>query len=468
MLSAPYYKLASTIILTCFVTACGGGSDDKSPASPGPGGTANSAPIANAGAFQAVNENIVVTLQGSGTDSDGSIASYSWSQTSGPQIVLSSITNASPTFQAPTISSQTLLVFELLVTDNDGATDTDQVEITVNPVTPPQTNIPPVADAGIDKTVNEQSTVFFNEQSSDSDGFISSYMWQQTSGTNVAINNATSSNASFVAPATTQHLVLTFQLTVTDNNNASVTDIINVSVNPLIAIIPDAGTGILNDTGITDCANHIFDDLSCPTVGYPTQDAQTGRDAQASANTLVKIGAGNAGFDFTKLDSNGNALASSASQWSCVKDNTTGLTWEVKTTSGLHANGNSYSGYQPSIPVPGYMGLENGGTCSGSDCDTNDYPTQVNATNFCGQNDWRLPTQIELTSLLDLSIASSITSPQPSIDTNYFPNTQADQYWSGSYGARNQDSMWSINFYSGKPTTDAQNHTYYLRLVRND
>lgn len=464
MLPAPDFKLASTIILTSILTACGGGGGGGSG-----GSVTNTAPTANAGPFQTINENTTVTLQGSGTDSDGTIAEYTWLQVSGNPISISNSGSASMSFQSPTTSTEIILTFQLIVTDDDGATDTDTVEITVQPVTTtPVVNIPPIADAGVDQTVNEQSTVQFNEQSSDSDGVISSYLWQQTNGTSVTINNATSSNASFIAPATTQHLVLTFQLTVTDNSNASVTDIVNVSVNPIIAIIPDAGTGILNDTGITDCANHIFDDLSCPTVGYPTQDAQTGRDALAIANALVKTGAGNAGFDFTKLDNSGNTLANGANQWSCVKDNTTGLTWEVKTTSGLHASNNSYSGYQASLPVPGYMGLENGGTCSGSDCDTSDYPTQVNATNFCGHSDWRLPTRTELISLLDLSIASNIVSPQPSIDTNFFPNTKADQYWTSSYGARNQDSMWSINFYSGKPTTDYQNHTFHLRLVRND
>jgi hypothetical protein len=36
---------------------------------------------------------------------------------------------------------------------------------------------------------------------------------------------------------------------------------------------------------------------------------------------------------YTKLDSRGNNLPKSAKQWACVRDNTHGLTWEVKTDS---------------------------------------------------------------------------------------------------------------------------------------
>ena len=45
---------------------------------------ANRVPTANAGADQAVQEGARVQLAGSGSDSDGSVASYQWSQTAGP------------------------------------------------------------------------------------------------------------------------------------------------------------------------------------------------------------------------------------------------------------------------------------------------------------------------------------------------------------------------------------------------
>ncbi len=94
------------------------------------------APTANAGA----DKNITlptnsVTLNGSATDPDGTIASYSWSKVSGP----AAFAFSSTTVAAPTVSNlaQGIYTFRLTVTDNNGELDTDDVVVTVNaaPVT---------------------------------------------------------------------------------------------------------------------------------------------------------------------------------------------------------------------------------------------------------------------------------------------------------------------------------------------
>ncbi|MVN78612.1 T9SS type A sorting domain-containing protein, partial [Hymenobacter sp. HMF4947] len=93
---------------------------------------ANQAPVANAGA------NLTLTLPtsstplaGSGTDADGTISTYTWSQVSGP----STATFSSKTVAAPTISQLVAgsYVFSLVVTDNLGlASAPAQVTVTVN------------------------------------------------------------------------------------------------------------------------------------------------------------------------------------------------------------------------------------------------------------------------------------------------------------------------------------------------
>ncbi|MDZ7621733.1 MAG: hypothetical protein U5O69_04740 [Candidatus Competibacteraceae bacterium] len=109
-----------------------------------------------------------------------------------------------------------------------------------------------------------------------------------------------------------------------------------------------ASTSRLNDTGITWCANDTTNNLACPVTSHPGQDGDHGRDALARAGQLQKVGGGKAGLDFTKLDANGNALPASASSWSCVRDNHTGLIWEVKTTSGLRGHVSTrYIWYDP-------------------------------------------------------------------------------------------------------------------------
>ena len=70
-------------------------------------------------------------------------------------------------------------------------------------------------------------------------------------------------------------------------------------------LLPGWATAALNDTGITQCATDTQNNLPCPQAGFPSQDAETGRDAQQTAGTLTKVGGGSAGFDFTKLDSGG-------------------------------------------------------------------------------------------------------------------------------------------------------------------
>ena len=92
------------------------------------------APTAEAGADRTVNPGETVTLSGSGTDSDGTIQSYAWSQVSGTTVTLQNAGTAQASFTAPETAGP--LVFRLTVTDNLGATGSDDVTVTVNDVPP--------------------------------------------------------------------------------------------------------------------------------------------------------------------------------------------------------------------------------------------------------------------------------------------------------------------------------------------
>ncbi len=92
----------------------------------------NAAPNAVAGTSQQVASGARVTLNGSGSnDPDGDSLTYSWSQTLGPGVTLSDATVAQPEFTAPTVASDTLLRFELSVSDPDGLVDSSTVAVTV-------------------------------------------------------------------------------------------------------------------------------------------------------------------------------------------------------------------------------------------------------------------------------------------------------------------------------------------------
>ena len=96
----------------------------------------NAPPTADAGPDQTVVENTVVSLSGSGTDSNGTIVRWGWTQTSGPTVMLSGAETWDASFTAPQVGSDEnlVLIFRLSVTDDDGVSAADTVTITVGRV----------------------------------------------------------------------------------------------------------------------------------------------------------------------------------------------------------------------------------------------------------------------------------------------------------------------------------------------
>lgn len=83
----------------------------------------NPAPTANAGSDFSVKEGTdAVMLQGSGSDSDGTITLYQWEKVvSGtePTVTLRAANTPTTIFDAPDVTADTDLTFKLTVTDND-------------------------------------------------------------------------------------------------------------------------------------------------------------------------------------------------------------------------------------------------------------------------------------------------------------------------------------------------------------
>lgn len=101
-------------------------------------GTAvNQAPNSVAGASQTVAPGDNVVLNGSqSNDPDGDRLTYVWSQTMGPAVTLTNADTETASFTAPSITSDTLLRFELAVSDTGGLSDTATVSITVSAGSP--------------------------------------------------------------------------------------------------------------------------------------------------------------------------------------------------------------------------------------------------------------------------------------------------------------------------------------------
>ncbi len=276
----------------------------------------NNAPTPNAGSDQNVPELSVVSLDGSASlDSDGTLVGYQWTQTGGTPVTLSAAESVQPHFTAPARVTAQTLTFELRVTDNEGASASAQVSVTVYPV-----NAAPQADAGSDQQVDEQTQVTLDGSASqDSDGSLVTYHWSQTAGSAVVLNNADTPQASFTAPTLTTATTLTFELRVTDNEGASATAPVNVTVNPInTPPIADAGSAqsvdvqtlvTLDATGSNDSdgaiVGYLWSQVSGPDVSLSSADS-----AQASFTTPLLGGTQDYVFQLEVTDNEGGSATS--------------------------------------------------------------------------------------------------------------------------------------------------------------
>jgi hypothetical protein len=210
---------------------------------------ANQPPVANAGPNRSITlPTNSASLVGTGSsDPDGTISSYLWQQVSGPSNATLSATNTANI----TVSNlqQGTYVFRLTVRDNSNATDTDEVTVTVNP----RPNQAPVASAGPNRviTLPVNSTSLVGSGSTDPDGTISSYLWQQVSGPSTATLSA--SNTANITVSNLQQGIYVFRLTVRDNSNAVASANVQVTVNPRPNERPVADAGV--DQSITLVSN---------------------------------------------------------------------------------------------------------------------------------------------------------------------------------------------------------------------
>ena len=179
----------------------------------------NQSPVANAGPDQPsvtdgdASGDAQVTLDGTGsTDPDGTVVSWDWTA---PGVTIPS--GATPVATFP-VGVHTVT---LTVTDDDGATDTDDVVITV------LANQDPVANAGADQNVTDvdlsgdEAVTLDGTASADPDGTVVSWDW---TATGVTIPSGATPTATFPVG------VHTVTLTVTDNAGATATDDVVITV----------------------------------------------------------------------------------------------------------------------------------------------------------------------------------------------------------------------------------------------
>ena len=151
----------------------------------------------------------------------------------------------------------------------------------------------------------------------------------------------------------------------------------------------------------------------------------------------------------------------------CVKDNSTGLIWEGKPTSGERSTDNTYSNYDN---TPGRQTPDNTHPSDEQiNASTNSigYRNAVNASSLCGFTNWRLPTVAELKGI---SLGIKQAADAPSIDTKWFPNTQlgsVNAYWSSDPYIFDTKYVQNFEFRTGNSGETDRTGPYAIRLVRS-
>jgi len=116
-MSKTLYSLAILSVLLC-VVGCKKDLDE------------NKVPVADAGNSKSITLPDSAVVSGSGTDADGKVVAYLWSQVSGPGNSI--IVNPGAATTAIRFSTAGSYVFQLMVTDDKGATGVDTVSVIVN------------------------------------------------------------------------------------------------------------------------------------------------------------------------------------------------------------------------------------------------------------------------------------------------------------------------------------------------
>lgn len=147
---------------------------------------------------------------------------------------------------------------------------------------------------------------------------------------------------------------------------------------------------------------------------------------------------------YTKLDASGNDLDDDAPDWAMVRDNVTGLIWEVKTYGeGIHYKNNEYR----------WQDIQE------------EFIEPLNSMNFGGYDNWRLPNIKELSTIIYRANLYPICTC--GINKDYFPNNITTEYWASTADANNAlTHAWYVHFTHGTVDHYKTSSTYLVRAVR--
>jgi hypothetical protein len=174
------------------------------------------------------------------------------------------------------------------------------------------------------------------------------------------------------------------------------------------------------DTGQLTCFDN-YSQIDCPEPGNDFY----GQDAHYMINAP----------SYTKLDITGTPLHENETSWVMIRDNNTGLIWELKTLdNSIH---DKYQTYEWNDAQQIFI-------------------NNLNTNAYGGLTRWRLPKIMELISIIHLNEDSPVIDP--------VFNGIASFYWS-SVPTSNTDGIWGVNFYGGIVNYSSQINLKSVRAV---
>ncbi|MFT5878956.1 MAG: hypothetical protein ACI86X_000028 [Moritella sp.] len=314
-----------------------------------------------------------------------------------------------------------------------------------------------------------------------------------------------------------------------------------------------SGNVYLNDSGMTAYSDTTDFALTSQAGGdFSLQDAAYGLDVIINSGATANNGGdsqdtssqfyknsrdvnindpeykGKAGFRFVKIADNGMPLPANNSNHSCVKDEVTGLTWQVKSTYNALSNvepdsslpakyemtdKQRYQASNFSYPWkasalsgvgPGWQnGIDNNGAFISEDnllanshcgynsgftgrdfelyCSTGSYANETNFLKICGKTNWVVPTVEQLRSIINYQKVvdySDIGENKHALDSPFFDcsskdcviekNGQDPLYWTSSSVKGAEGLAWCINLQSGHVQTCNKRESHKVLVVSSN
>lgn len=217
---------------------------------------------------------------------------------------------------------------------------------------------------------------------------------------------------------------------------------------------------LLNQTNIKTCATQTETGLACTPQALGDVHGLK-QDAEVKAGYV-------ANYTVVRRDNQ-----------DCIKDQNSDLTWELKTTDGgLREVEFGYYWYEPDLRKNGGsagfeeysdFGLAPGETCGNhlENCNTAAYLAKLNQQKYCGYSDWRLPTQAELTSLVDYGNTAPASAFEPLIFAP-FVATVSGPYWTATPAASNNELAKDVSFLTGAVALSDKYNPSAVIAVRGD